>query len=287
MYYFYFIIFYLFSLLPLKVLYLLSDFAYFILYHIAGYRKEVVMKNLLQAFPEKLDEERKDIAKRFYRNLSDMMVEAIKMISISRKNIAKQFSVDLTLFDELEKTGRGLQVHLGHYFNWEWANLFMKTKANLPFLVTYMPLSNKAADQLFLKIRSRFGSDMIPANDVQQAMKPWQNKPFINVLVADQNPGNPRRAYWFPFLNKMTAFYKGPELNARRRDMPVVYGEIKKLKRGKYHITFSLISGHPQQEKEGFITEKFVQLLEAGIKSQPENWVWSHRRWKHEWKGDK
>lgn len=244
------------------------------------------MKNLLQAFPEKSEEERKNIARKFYRNLSDMMVETIKMISISRKAIEKKFSGDLALLNELEKSGRGYHIHLGHYFNWEWANLFIKTKVQQPFLVTYMPLSNKAADRLFRYIRSRFSSIMIPANDVRRAMKPWQGKPFINVLVADQNPGNPRRAYWFPFMNKMTAFYKGPELSARRSNIPVVYGEIKKVKRGKYHIQVSLISARPQQEKEGFITEKFVQLLEKGIKSQPENWVWSHRRWKHAWKGE-
>lgn len=243
------------------------------------------MKNLSQAFPEKSGEERRKIAQKFYRNLSDMMVETIKMISISHKSVEKKFSGDLTLLNELEKSGRGYHIHLGHYFNWEWANLFIKIKVHLPFLVTYMPLSNQAADRLFRYIRSRFNSILIPANNVQQAMKPWQDKPFINVLVADQNPGNPRRAYWFPFMNKMTAFYKGPELSARRSDTPVVYGEIKRLQRGKYQIIVSLISDHPQQEKEGRITEKFVQLLEAGIKSQPENWVWSHRRWKHEWKG--
>lgn len=243
------------------------------------------MKNLLQAFPEKSEDERIQIAKKFYRNLSDMMVESVKMISISPENLEKRFSGDLSLLDRLEKEGRGYQIHLGHYFNWEWANLFIKTKVSLPFLVTYMPLSNNEANRLFLKLRSRFGSIMIPANDVHHAMKPWQDKSFINVLVADQNPGNPRRTYWYPFLNKMTAFYKGPELSARRRNMPVVYGEIRKIKRGKYHITLKLITDNPQNEKEGIITERFVQLLEKGIREQPESWVWSHRRWKHEWKG--
>lgn len=244
------------------------------------------MQNLLQAFPEKTPEERIQIAKRFYRNLSDMMVETIKMASISERMIKKRFSGDLSLLARLEKEGRGYQIHLGHYFNWEWANFFIKTKVHLPFLVTYMPLSNKAANRLFLYIRSRFGSIMIPANEVQQAMKPWQGEPFINVLVADQNPGNPRRAYWLSFMNRITPFYKGPELSARRRDMPVVYGEIQKIKRGYYHIKIELISNSPQQEEEGFITKRFVELLEEEIGSRPENWVWSHRRWKYEWKGE-
>lgn len=243
------------------------------------------MQNLLQAFPEKSDKERIQIAKKFFRNLSDMMVETVKMMSISLHNLKKRVSFDPGLFKELEKSG-GFQVHLGHFFNWEWGNLYVKTFVELPFLVTYMPLSNHAADRIFSFVRSRSGSLLIPANDVQNAMKSWKGKPYLNVLVADQNPGNRRRTYWFPFLNKMTAFYKGPELGARRGNLPVVFVKIKKVKRGHYHITSELISKNPQEEKEGAITQTFVQMLEEGIREQPENWLWSHRRWKYEWKGE-
>lgn len=287
MFYLYFILAYLFSLLPLPVLYLLSDGAYFLTYHVAGYRKKVVMQNLLQAFPEKSEQERIAMAKKFYRNLTDMMAEIIKLMSISPRALQKRFSGDLTLLHDLNNTGQSCQVHLGHYFNWEWANLFIKTRVNQPFLVTYMPLHNNAADRLFRYMRSRLGTVMIPATDVLRAMKPWYGKSYISVLVADQNPGRIRSAYWFPFMHKMTAFYKGPELSARRNDSAVIYGEIKRVKRGYYHINLELISAHPATEPAGAVTQAFVHRLEKGIREQPENWVWSHRRWKREWKGEK
>lgn len=287
MYYLYFISVYLFSLLPLRVLYLFSDGIYFIVYHLAGYRKNVVMQNLSQAFPEKTEKERMKIAAKFYRSLTDMIVETIKLMTISERRLQKRFTGDLGLLQELAAAEKGYQVHLGHFFNWEWANLYIKTQVGLPFLVTYMPLSNPAGDRLFRYIRGRFQSILIPATDVQAAMKPWQDKPHISVLVADQNPGKRRRSYWYPFMHKMTAFYKGPELSARRYDLPVVFGEIKKVKRGHYHITLKLISMHPGAEKEGGVTETFTRLLEQSIREQPENWVWSHRRWKHVWQGEK
>lgn len=283
MYYLYFIFCFLISLLPLWVLYLLSDGVYFIVYYIAGYRKEIVRRHLLQAFPEKTEQERIAIAKKFYHNLADTVVETMKLMTISPRALGKRFTGDLRLFDELEKSGRGFQIHLGHCFNWEWANLYIKSRVELPFLVAYRPMSSKAADRLFKYIRSRFGSIMVSARDVQHAMKPWQGKTYINVLVADQNPVNARRAYWFPFMNKMTAFYKGPELSARRGNRPVVFGELKKVKRGRYHITLTLVSMEPKQEPEGAVTGTFVQLLGKSIREQPENWVWSHRRWKHVW----
>lgn len=286
MYYLYFTLCYLVSLLPFWLLYLISDFIYFIIYHVAGYRKEVVMKNLLQAFPEKTDSQRRIIAKKFYLNLSDMIVELIKLMSISPQALRRRISFDPTLFQKLDKSG-GFHIHLGHYFNWEWANLYLELLVELPVLVAYKPLNNKAADRLFRHIRSRFGAVMIPANDIQNAMKPWKGKHYIHVLVADQNPGNPRRAYWFPFLNKMTDFYKGPELGARRGDIPVTFVKFRKIKRGHYLVTSELISMHPKDEKEGVISQTFVKMLEEGILEQPENWLWSHKRWKHEWKGEK
>lgn len=286
MYYFYFIFCYLFSLIPLRLLYLLSDGIYYLLYHVIRYRKTVVMQNLSHAFPDKTSAEREGIARKFYHNLSDMMVETIKLMTISSKTLNKRFTADLSLLKEIENKGKTCQVHLGHFFNWEWANLYIKTRINCPVLVTYMPLHNRSADRLFNYMRSRFESVMIPANDVLTAMKPWQNKNYISVLVADQNPGKVRRAYWYPFMHKMTAFYKGPELSARRNDIPVIFGEIKRIKRGYYQIVLTLLSDHPQREAEGSITLSFAKMLEKSIREQPENWVWSHRRWKHVWKAN-
>lgn len=285
MYYILFAFCYLLSLLPLWVLYLASDGAYLLLYRVVGYRKKVVTDNLARALGDLPRAERERITRAFYHNLADMLAETIKLFSISEKALARRFTGDLSLLRQLEESGRSCQIHLGHYFNWEWANLYIQSRVRAPFLVTYMPLKNPAWNRLVRRLRGRTGSVLISAKDVARDMKPWQHRPHISVLVADQNPGKIRRAYWFPFLGRMTPFYKGPELSARRGDHSIIYGEISKTGRGRYHINLRLVSDHPASEPEGAVTGRFVRLLEAGIRAQPENWVWSHRRWKRTWDG--
>lgn len=274
------------SILPLWLLYFISDGLYVLVYHILGYRRKVVMENLRQAFPEKTDKERRLLARKYYRNLTDMMVETIKLLTMSSKSLNKRFDCDLSVFHKIYAEGRSVQLHLGHNFNWEWANLFAKNGVQFPFLVVFMPISNSAVSRMFSHFREKFGSVMIPANDMRNGMAPWIGKQYLLGLVADQNPGNPRRCYWFPFLNKMTAFYKGPEMSARRYNIPVVFGDIRKVRRGYYKAKLTLAFENPINEPEGRVTEAFVQFLERNIREQPEVWVWSHRRWKHEYKDE-
>jgi Kdo2-lipid IVA lauroyltransferase/acyltransferase len=283
MYYFLLAIVYGFSSLPLWVLYRFSDFFYVVVYYLIGYRKKVVFENLWQAFPDKTEAEITRLAKDYYRNLTDMMVETIKLLTLSRKQLQRRFTCDLTVLHELYAQGKSCQLHLGHNFNWEWANVFCMQGVRFPFLVVYMPLTNKTADRLFRHFREKAGSILIPANDIKETMLPWLSKQHLIALVADQNPGKPRRCYWFPFLNRMTPFYKGPEMTARRNDIPVVFVDIRKVKRGYYHATLKLAFEEPNTVPDGAITEAFVNYLEANIREQPEVWVWSHRRWKHKY----
>lgn len=272
------------SILPLWLLYLISDVLYVFVYHIIRYRRTVALENLRQAFPGKPEAEIRRMARKYYRNLTDMMVETIKLLTMSKSSLAKRFICDLSVFNKLYAEGRSCQLHLGHNFNWEWANLSCIQGVKFPFLVVFMPLTNKAMNRMFRHFREKFGTVLIPANDMRNGMAPWMGKQYLLALVADQNPGNPRRCYWYPFLNKMTAFYKGPEMSARRNDIPVVFADIRKKKRGFYEARLTLAFEHPAQTKEGEITESFVNFLEKNIYEQPEVWVWSHRRWKHEWK---
>ncbi|WP_370626443.1 lysophospholipid acyltransferase family protein [Chitinophaga sp. sic0106] len=281
MYYILLVIFYGISLLPLRVLYLLSDFLYVLIYHVVGYRKKVVFENLRQAFPDKSNAEITRIAKKYFHNLTDMMVETIKLLTMSEKELQKRFICDLTVLRELYAQGRSCQMHLGHNFNWEWANVFCMQGVSFPFLVVYMPLTNRAADRLFRHFREKAGSILLPANDMGNSIKPWLDKQYLIALVADQNPGNPRSCLWYPFLNKMTPFYKGPEMSAKRHNIPVVFADIRKPKRGYYNATLTLQFEDPANEPPGKITETFVRFLEKNIHEQPEVWVWSHRRWKH------
>lgn len=283
MYYLLLIFCYSLSVLPLWFLYGISDGLFVLIYHIIRYRRDVVNNNLRQAFPDKSPEEIATLAKKYYRNLTDMMVETIKLLTMSKKQLQRRFICDLTVLHQLHAQGKSCQLHLGHNFNWEWANLFCMQGVQYPFLVVYMPITNKAVDRMFRHFREKFGSTLIPANDMRDAMHPWMQKQYLIALVADQNPGNPRRCYWLPFLNKMTAFYKGPEMAARRHNIPVVFADIRKTKRGYYKAELKLAFEEPLREPEGKITEAFVTFLEKNIREQPEVWVWSHRRWKHQY----
>ena len=265
-------------------MYLLSDFTYFLVYYVFGYRKAIVMGNLRQAFPEKTENERKKIAKKFYRNLTDTFVESIKALSATEKFINKHCTADLTLIHRLEQQGRSFQLHPAHQFNWEWANLHFPLHLKMALLVVYMPLSNKIFDKIFYKNRSKFGSIMIPATDMKKKYIPWRNKPHVLALVADQNPGHPGNAYWFNFFNKPAPFIKGPDKSAKEKGCAVVFVFLKKIKRGYYYTEFVLATENASTFQAGELTKMYIAALTQRMNEQPENWLWSHRRWKWEWK---
>ncbi|MEI6950574.1 lysophospholipid acyltransferase family protein [Paraflavisolibacter sp. H34] len=284
MYYLLFGFLYLLSLLPLRVLYLLSDFAYFIIYHVAGYRKKVVLQNLAIAFPEKGEAERLRIAKKFYRNFTDNFIETIKFISASERFFKKRFTGNLEVLQPLYEQGRSCQVHLAHNFNWELANLAVPLWTPYRFLTVYMPIGSKAVDRLFRYIRSRTGSVLLPATGMRQAFLPYRGQQYLMALVADQNAGNVRNAYWFNFFGRPAPFVKGPEKGARANNAAVVFAYITRKKRGYYEANLRVEETEPAQVPDGELTGRYVRYLEEVIRANPEMWLWSHRRWKHEWK---
>ncbi|MBC7901858.1 MAG: lysophospholipid acyltransferase family protein [Gemmatimonadaceae bacterium] len=286
MYYIIFPILYTISLLPLRVLYLLSDFVTFILYNIVGYRKEVVMQNLTNAFPLKTEEEKKKIAKQFYRNFCDNWLEALKMMSISEKEMKRRFTHDLSVLAEIHKTGKCCHILLGHQFNWEWANAVVPMYVPFKVLTAYSPISNKALDRLFLYLRQRLGPIMLPFNDMAKAMLPHRHTQYILALVADQSPSNPMKSFWLNFLGKPTAFVQGPEKGARLGNIPVTFMAFSKPKRGHYHLQSILIDENPGSGKPGDVTRKYVELLESNILANPAIYLWSHKRWKLKWKDE-
>ena len=284
MYYVAFALLYLVSLLPLKVLYIISDFIYNLLYHVIGYRKKVVFSNLALAFPEKTAAERKSIAKKFYRNFTDNWIEVIKMISISEKAILKRISTDFAAFDAIYKQDRSCQMLMGHLFNWEWCNAGVPTGVDFKTLVAYSPISSKILDRLFLYIRQRFGSILLPHNDMRRSMMPHRHSRYLLALVADQNPPFPEKSYWLNFMGVPTSFLQGPEKGARIGNVPVVFLPVIKVRRGYYKIKGVLLDNDPRSSKEGELTRKYVTALEEVIREYPELYLWSHKRWKHAWK---
>ena len=242
------------------------------------------MDNLLQAFPEKADQERKKIAKQFYLNFTDNFIEVIKLVSASPAFINKHFTGDYSLPDKLFDEGKKCQFLLAHNFNWELGCLAVAQNIKHLFLVVYMPIGNKAIDKIFMKVRTKTGAELLPATDMRNAIIPYRNKLYGLALVADQNPGYPKSAYWLNFFGKPTPFVKGPESGARRGNTPVVFCKIIKLKRGYYKIFFEMGEEYPATTQQGELTKKYVGYLGDFIKEYPEMWLWSHRRWKWEWK---
>jgi len=284
MYYIIYGFFWLISILPIRVLYFLSDAIYGLIYYVFKYRRDVVMKNLDIAFPEKSVKEKKRIAKKFYHNLLDTFVETIKMISASKKFINKRFTANWEVINSLKDTGRPVQLHLGHNFNWEWGNAAGAMNINFPFLGVYIPIANKHFERLFLRLRSRFGSIMLRATKMKEDFLPYRNTQYLLGLAADQSPGDPTNAWWFNFFGRPTPFVKGPAKNAIIGDTIIVYCFIHKARRGYYEGVFSDVEKNPKDFTEKELTEKFVNYLEDVIRQYPDMWLWSHRRWKWEWK---
>lgn len=284
MYYLVYVIFYGFSLLPLRILYLISDFLFFTVYHLIGYRRKIVSANLLNAFPEKSEKERLKIEKLFFRNLMDSVVETFKTLSASPNFLLRRVTANWEILERLHQSGKNCQIHLGHTFNWEWGHHVLQLNTDFQVLVVYGPLNNKIFERLLLKIRTRMGSDFIPSSEIKTAISMYNNTQYLLGLVADQSPSKPQQAYWMNFLHQPTGFIPGPERAARNLNIPVLFASITKKSRGRYHAELQIVSENPGSLKEGELTRKYATLLEQNIRQQPENWLWSHRRWKHPFK---
>lgn len=283
MYYIVYGLLYLVSLLPFFILYGIADFFFVILHYVMGYRKEVVMTNLKNAFPEKTEAERKTIARKFYRNFCDNWIETIKLLSISKKSMNKRISGNFEVFEQLHKTGQSAQANLGHFFNWEIMTLHCGINQPYTFLTVYLPQSSKIMNRLIQHLRSRWGNPQIPSTEMARSIIPWRKKQFLIALGADQSP-MPENAYWLYFMNQPTGFAKGPEKNARALNLAVVMLTTTRKKRGHYHFDYFLLSDKPKELPDGELMREYVTHLEENIRLQPELYLWSHRRWKHPWK---
>jgi KDO2-lipid IV(A) lauroyltransferase len=268
----------------MRVLYLISDAIYGIVYYGFGYRRKVVMDNLRQAFPEKTEAELVVIAKKFYHNFIDSFLEVVKLVSASDAWLHKRFTVDTRVLDAVYATGRPCQMHLGHTFNWEWGQLVLTALTKFKILVVYMPISNKGFERLFYRLRTRSGNVFLPAPQMKEAIVPYLPTQYLLGLVADQCPGNMQTSYWIDFLGRATPFASGPEKGARIGRMPVIFASIDKPRRGHYHATMQLACMDASALPEGELTREYVRYLETVIRSRPDMWLWSHRRWKHAWK---
>lgn len=273
------------SLLPWRVLFWLSRGMAFLLYHVIGYRKKVVLQNLRHAFPTKTEAEIRAICRDFFLHFSDTSFETIKLLSVSKKSICRHYALSpagLALVDGYYQRGESFICIFGHFGNWEWSGPAFRHGLRSRSAFAYRPLKNKVFNWLMLRIRSRFAHAMMPLSKVARMLIGMQKQgsPLVIGLIADQSP-NPRQAYWMNFMNQDTAVNNGPEKLARRKNLPVVYFSIRKERRGFYRMEFEEIADQPAQLPEEEVTRRFMALLERDIRSAPAHYLWSHRRWKH------
>ncbi len=283
MYYLLYGFLYLISLLPFFVLYAISDFFFLLVYYAFGYRKKIVMGNLAIAFPEKTMEERKKIARQFYSNFIDTLVESVKMLSIGEKAFEKRCTADVAASNVLAAKGKNIQFHGGHQMNWEYANWIFAKKLTIPWVTVYMPLTNKAVDKIFYDLRYRYKAILISTKAFKSRMQSIFKSQYAMGLVADQNPGMLGNAYWLNFFSKAAPFVTGPDKGAVRNNAAVVFVRVIKLKRGHYHFETVVIAENAGGLKAGELTLLYRDFLEETIRRHPDNYLWSHRRWKHDY----
>ena len=273
-----------FSLLPLRIHYIISDFLFWLLYKVIGYRRRVVWKNLSASFPEKSQAELKDIECGFYHFLCDYFVETVKMMTISKKEIKRRIVYKgIKDLDEVIESGQSIASYLGHYCNWEWVT-------SMPLWVTpkvqcgqiYHPLENKYFDKLLLRSRQRLDALCISMQDTLREVVRYkrEGQPIMIGYISDQAPNWVNIHHWVDFLNQDTPVFTGTERIVKKMNHAVFYVDMRRIKRGYYEAEFKLMTRDPKELEDFKLTDMYFDMLEKSIRRAPEFWLWSHNRWK-------
>ncbi len=271
------------TLLPLRVMYLFSDFLFLLLYYFPGYRKNVVMTNLRNAFPEKPENELRQISKKFYRHLSDLFVEVFKLHNISSGELMRRCRVqNPEVLERLHSEGKDIVAVLGHYNNWEML-ITLPLICKYTCISVYRPLKNKYFDRYMCRLRSEYGMVLTPMSHVVRDIIMHRNKgeKVMVCLLADQTPARSEIHYRTLFLNQDTPVYLGTEKIASKYNMAIVFSNHRKIKRGYYSTEIEVLYEQTSDRPEYEITETHVKKLDKLIREAPEYWLWSHRRWKY------
>ena len=273
----------LFSKLPLKVLYIISDILYVLIFHVAGYRKNIVLKNLQNSFPEKNIEELKDIRKKFYRNFSDYLVETAKSFTITANELKVRVQhINRDLFTEAHQENKNIILLTGHVFNWEWFTALATMVPQDNCFPVYRKIQNDFWNKKIQEIRNAHGNNALEANEViKHIFRNKNNGNSIYMFVADQTPHVDVVDYGLVFLNQKTPAFIGYDKLATRMDMVFLYCDMKKVKRGFYQVNYYRIDPDGNKFTEHEVVRKFHRLLENTIRKNPDNYLWSHRKWKN------
>lgn len=276
------VFFRLLSRLPLSVLYVVSDLLYFLLARLIRYRRTVIRTNLQASFPTLPPKEINNLIRGFYRNLTDLIVETIRLSDLPAEELSRRVTfVNDELIRNYTDKGQAVIGMASHQCNWEWLPP-ASVLNGIPTDSVYKPLKSPFFEKLMREIRSSFGAYPLPMNKIPREIVARRNQPRIVALVADQVPDQPEFGYWMPFLHRDTPFYPGTERLARSFNLPVFFLETVRIRRGYYRATFYPIAEPPYDNlPNGIILERYRDMLEQSIQRNPSDWLWSHKRWKH------
>lgn len=271
------------SKLPYPLLYLLSNFVFFLIYRVIGYRKKVVIQNIKNSFPEKNAKEHHKIMTQFYRHLCDLILESIKCFSLKKDQALKRFVLtNPELVNKFYDEGRDVIFVGGHYNNWEILAVSMGMQLKHIPMGIYQPLTNKFLDKKMRISREKYRLKMCPIKSVREEIIADLGEPKGSIFAIDQSPSNPNKSYWMNFLNQETSVHYGAEKYAKELDLPVIYCIIEKTKRGHYTGTLKVLCEKPKDQEYGYITQLATKELEKDIRNAPQYWLWSHKRWKRQ-----
>jgi KDO2-lipid IV(A) lauroyltransferase len=268
--------------MPFRLMYILSDVVYFFLYYVAGYRREIVNSNLSSSFPEKGKLEIAKLTKQYYHHLSDITLETFKGFSMSTGELIRRHHIlNPEIADYYYDKGKSAIAVPGHYNNWEWGSLSPGLQLKYPIVGFYKPFSNILVDKFARSHRAKFNTNLAAIGSTASTFAELAAKPHAFIMASDQCPVNLKNAYWVDFLNHDTPWLHGPEKYARKYNLPVIYVDIQKVKRGFYNLKLVVLTDKPSALPDGEITKLYVRQLEKSILDAPAFWLWSHKRWKY------
>jgi Kdo2-lipid IVA lauroyltransferase/acyltransferase len=275
-----------FRLIPFWMLYIISDLTWFILFKVVGYRKKVIYENLEKAFPEKSKNEIKQLAQKFYRNFTDILLESFKGLTMSRKSFLKRFKLlNPEFLDKYYQEGKNVLCLAAHYSNWEWG-IFLSMYVKHEAVTVYKTVNNRRLNDFMRERRGRWNFKQISMAKTRIIFNNIEKPKFI-VLIADQNTPVLEKAIWINFLGIETPCIHGPEVYSNIFNYPLIFLDFQRVRRGYYSTELSLLSENPKSLEKGEITKKYMGKLEEIIRKKPEDWLWTHKRWKHKKVGDK
>lgn len=272
-----------FSKLPFRILYIVSDVMYLLFFYVIGYRKKVVLNNLRLVYPKKEEKELIQIQKRFFKHFADSLIEGIKAFTISEESIKKRYVYkNIELIDKLYNEGKSVILVSSHYANWEWViGLSLHTK--IDFYGSYTKIQNKNFEKVIKDSRSKYGMKCVKSSEIIKGIltNVKHKKQGLYLLISDQSPQIKKNQYWSKFLNINVPIFTGAEMISKKFDFAVVNMNTTKIKRGYYESEFELITDTSKELPENAITNSYLHLTETHIYKEPSYYLWSHKRFKH------